>query len=250
MSSAPAERYTILFPTLMTPLYNTLRAEDVAIEPDTATATWIAMAGHKTRVLRSPTEHRLVVSDNFYTRHTFAQAQLKITDGEMHLLGTVRINLVDKWKKVVMAAAVARLGAGERGTWEVVAAVDPEPAWEAKKKAHHNGQRRRAKAKRTQYEPATFHVERVGYIVYMDRKVIIFYTNDLKATPSALTLPSSSPEAVFCCHGTYPIQRWAEDRMLHRKVFMAPTVIAAYNFCMNAVDQVGQLRSTNPIRRR
>ncbi|KAG6962602.1 hypothetical protein JG688_00008517 [Phytophthora aleatoria] len=32
------------------------------------------MAGQQTRALRSPTGHRLVVSDNFYTRYTFAQA--------------------------------------------------------------------------------------------------------------------------------------------------------------------------------
>ncbi|ETM98514.1 hypothetical protein PPTG_24601 [Phytophthora nicotianae INRA-310] len=41
-----------------------------------------------------------------------------------------------------------------------------------------------------------------------------------------------------------------KDRMMHRRVFMAPTIIAAYNFCMNAVDRVDQLRSINPIRRR
>ncbi|KAG6961896.1 hypothetical protein JG687_00007455 [Phytophthora cactorum] len=33
------------------------------------------MAGHQTRALRSPTGHRLVVSDKFYTRYTFAQAE-------------------------------------------------------------------------------------------------------------------------------------------------------------------------------
>ncbi|GMF51834.1 unnamed protein product [Phytophthora fragariaefolia] len=216
MPSTPAKRYTNLFPTLRTPLYNILQAVDVAIEPETATAMWIAMTGHQTRTLRSPTGHRLVVSDNFYIRHTFAQALLQFTDGEMHLLGAVCINLVDKRNKVAVVAAVARVGAGEWGTWELVAAVGPEPEWEVKKKAHQNAQRRLAKAKRTQYEPATVQANRAGYVVYMDRNVDIFYTNDLKATPSALTLPSSSPEAVFCCHSTYPIQRWTEDRMLHR----------------------------------
>ncbi|KAJ8528656.1 hypothetical protein ON010_g14673 [Phytophthora cinnamomi] len=217
--------YTSLFPTLRTPLYNTLRAQDVDIEPDTATAMWIAMAGHQTQTLRSPTGHRLVVSDNFYTRHTL----LKFTD---------------------VAAAVARVGVGERGSWELVAAVDPEPGWEEKKKAHQKTQRRIAKAYRTEYKPAILQAQRAGYIVDMDRKVVIFYANDLKATPSALTMASTSQEAVFCCPGTYPIQRWTDDRMLHRKISMAPTVIAAYNLCMNAVDRVDQLRSTNPIRRR
>ncbi|KAG6952758.1 hypothetical protein JG687_00012808 [Phytophthora cactorum] len=123
MLSTPAERYTGLFPTLRTPLYNTLRADEITIEQESTTALWIAIAGHQTRALRSPTDHRLVVSDNFYTRHTFAQALLKFTDGEMHLLGTVRMNLVDK-------SAIARVDGGPRGNWELVAAVDPKPGWE------------------------------------------------------------------------------------------------------------------------
>ncbi|KAF1791585.1 PiggyBac transposable element-derived protein [Phytophthora cactorum] len=130
MLSTPAERYTGLFPTLRTPLYNTLRADEVTIEQESTTALWIAIAGHQTRALRSPTDHRLVVSDNFYTRHTFAQALLKLTDGEMHLLGTVRMNLVDKWNKPAVSAAVARVDGDSRGGWELVAAVDPEPGWE------------------------------------------------------------------------------------------------------------------------
>ncbi|KAJ8575383.1 hypothetical protein ON010_g3829 [Phytophthora cinnamomi] len=102
-------------PTLRTPLYNTLWARDVDIEPDSATAMWIAMAGHQTETLRSTTGHRLVVSDNFYSHHTSAKALLQFTDCEMHLLGTVRINLVDKWNKPAVAAAVARVGAGGGG---------------------------------------------------------------------------------------------------------------------------------------
>lgn len=34
----------------------------------------IFMAGRQAQALRSPTGYRPVVSDNFYTRHTFAQA--------------------------------------------------------------------------------------------------------------------------------------------------------------------------------
>ncbi|ETL77356.1 hypothetical protein L917_21703, partial [Phytophthora nicotianae] len=172
------------------------------------------------------------------------------TDGEMHLLGTVRLNLVDKWNKPAVKASIERVDASERGSWELVAAVGLEPGWKEKQKKHQASQRRLPKAQRTTYEPVIVQAEKAGYVIYKDRKVVIFYTNDLKATPSQPTLPSTSPEAVLCCHGTYPIQRWTEDRMMHRRVFMAPTIIAAYNFCMNAVDRVDQLRSTNPIRRR
>ncbi|KAK1931857.1 hypothetical protein P3T76_012789 [Phytophthora citrophthora] len=125
----------------------------------------------------------------------------------MHMLGTVRINLVDKWNKPEVAAAIERVDAGERGGWELIAAVEPEAGWQKNKKPHQTAQRRIAKAKRTPFEPTIVQAEKDGYIVYKDRKVVIFYTNDLKATPSALVLTPTAPEAVFCCHGTYLLRR-------------------------------------------
>ncbi|GMF43760.1 unnamed protein product [Phytophthora fragariaefolia] len=98
--------------------------------------------------------------------------------------------------------------------------------------------------------PTPTSAEHAGYIVFKDRKVVVFYTNDLKATMSASMLPSTSPEAVYCCHGTEPLMRWTGDTIMHRKALVAPALIAAYNKCMNAVDRVDQLRSTNPTQRR
>ncbi|OWZ24586.1 hypothetical protein PHMEG_000336 [Phytophthora megakarya] len=173
-------------------------------------------AGHETRALRSPTGHRLVVSDKFYTRHTFARALLKFTDGEMHLLGTVRINFVDKWNKSAVSAAVEQVDNGVRGDLALVVAVDPEPQWKQSIK----GIRQHSNALQRQSELNT------------------------KPLEGGLILPSTSAEAV------YSIRRWTEDRTLHRQEFMTPTIIAAYNLCMNGVDRVDQLRSTYPIRRR
>ncbi|OWZ04152.1 hypothetical protein PHMEG_00023994 [Phytophthora megakarya] len=45
-------------------------------------------------------------------------------------------------------------------------------------------------------------------------------------------------------------RRWTENRVLHRKTFMAPTIVAAYNIVMNGVDRVDHVRSTNPTRRK
>ncbi|GMF54271.1 unnamed protein product [Phytophthora fragariaefolia] len=150
----------------------------------------------------------------------------------------------------VVAAAIIHVDAGERGGWELIAAVGPEPGWQKKTDSTSNYPARIAMAERTTFESFIVQAEKAGYIEYKDRTVIIFYTNDLKATPSSRVFPSTSPEALHCCHGTFPLQRWTEDRMMHRKLFMAPAVIAAYNLCINAIDRVDQLRSTNPIRRR
>ncbi|ETK88251.1 hypothetical protein L915_07477 [Phytophthora nicotianae] len=84
------------------------------------------MTGHQTRTLRSPRGRRLLVSDNFYTRHTYARAIDAFTDGDVRVLGTVRLNLVDKHNKVAFEPAVECIAKQERGSWELVAAVDPE----------------------------------------------------------------------------------------------------------------------------
>ncbi|ETO65316.1 hypothetical protein F444_17356 [Phytophthora nicotianae P1976] len=160
----------------------------------------------------------------------------------MRLLGTVRLNLVSK---PAVKASIERVDASERGRWELVGEVRLEPGWMEKQKKHPTNQRRLPKAQRTTYEPVIVQAEKAGYVIYKDKGYLLY-----QRTPSQPTLPSTYPEAVLCCHGTYPIQRWTEDRMMHRRVFMAPTIIAAYNFCMNAVDRVDQLRSINPIRRR
>ncbi|KAG6954933.1 hypothetical protein JG687_00011500 [Phytophthora cactorum] len=52
---------------------------------------------------------------------------LKLTDGEMQLLGAVRINLVDKCNNPAVSAAITGIDGGPRGGWEPVATVDPEP---------------------------------------------------------------------------------------------------------------------------
>ncbi|POM66674.1 Hypothetical protein PHPALM_17429 [Phytophthora palmivora] len=136
----------------------------------------------------------------------------------MHIIGTVRLNLVDKWNKPAVEASVQRMVDAERGGWEL-----PE------------------------YRPRLTIAERAGYIIFKDRKVVIIYSNDLRAIPSSRTLSRYSDEAVAASHGLYPIQRSPNDRVLPRKTFTIPTVIASY---MNAVDRADPLRSTNPTRRR
>ncbi|ETM97605.1 hypothetical protein PPTG_20034 [Phytophthora nicotianae INRA-310] len=206
--------------------------------------------GHQTRRISSSTGRRLMVSDNFYTRHLLARALLKFTDGEARLLGTVRLNLVDKWNRKELTAAVARVSEIERSSWELVAAVDVEPGLAANIQRHNQRQRRIPKAKRTVYTPTVTISPFAGYIVFKDKQAVIFYTNDLKCTPPTSVLNCNDPRAIACVHGLYPIRRWTGSEIMHRTTFMVPTLVAAYNLAMNAVDRVDQLRSTNPTRRK
>ena len=99
-----------------------------------ATALWIAMTGH--HVNRQKEFH---ASDCWfvrtYTRHTFTIPLTKFTDDMMRILGTVRINLVDKFNKHEVQKAMPEVGSMEHGHWKLIA----------------------------------------GYIVFKDRKVVVFY---------------------------------------------------------------------------
>ncbi|GMF54209.1 unnamed protein product [Phytophthora fragariaefolia] len=97
-------------------------------------ALWVAMCCHMMKVYQAPTMCLLLVSDNFYTRHTLAKAILAFTDGEMRTLGTARIGLQGKWNGGMLEAAKDRCKGVERGTWELIVADDLPVDWEKQQK--------------------------------------------------------------------------------------------------------------------
>jgi hypothetical protein len=44
--------------------------------------------------------------------------------------------------------------------------------------------------------------EKSGFVVLKDAKVVVFFTNDLKTTPTAPMLPMESDEAIHAVNGT------------------------------------------------
>jgi len=92
------------------------------------------MMGHVSNVRKSSGSKRLVVTDNFYTRHTLAVAVNKFTDGEVLMLGTVKLNLIDAVNKHNVVKALDMLKDASRGTWYLVAAYDRHPDFEKEKK--------------------------------------------------------------------------------------------------------------------
>ncbi|KUF85454.1 hypothetical protein AM588_10000940 [Phytophthora nicotianae] len=249
-ATTPAERYTRLFPRLRQPLYNVLNQGEVHVDPKTPSALWLAMIAHQTLLLPAENGRRLLVSDNFYTRHTLAKAVLAITDGETRMLGTVRQDWIGSLNKDAVADSIARVKTKPRGSWELVAAVDSCLASKKDKAAHARKQKKVPAHLRTPYSPPVEFSPRAGFIVFLDKQPVVFYTNDLASTPTARVLDGTNSEAISCCHGLYPIQRWTTNRVLHREVLLVPAVVAAYNVAMNGVDRVDQLRSTNPTRRK
>lgn len=77
---------------------------------------WVAVVARQTKQFQSRWGRRLVVSDNFYTRHVLASAILMRTDIEVRMLGTARLNLDNGWNRPVLTESVNRMASVERGT--------------------------------------------------------------------------------------------------------------------------------------
>lgn len=245
-----AERYVDVFPALRTGLFRTLERDEIPMKRKDASSLWIAMCGHLTKSYAAPNKRRLLVCDNFYTRHNLAKTLLAFTDGEMRLLGTVRIHLQGKWNAQELDAAKAWIDMAERGSWELVAAVDVPVGWEKLQEAHKRAQKKLPEHLRTEYVAPMTIAATAGYIIFRGKLTVTFYTNDLAGTPFQGVLRGDSAEAIWLCHGLAPLRRWTGEQVMHRKTFQVPAVIVAYNLFMNGVDRVDQLRSTNPIRRK
>ncbi|KAG6974949.1 hypothetical protein JG688_00002810, partial [Phytophthora aleatoria] len=110
--------------------------------------------------------------------------------------------------------------------------------------------KRHCKARRTEYTPTVTISPFDGYIVFKDKQAVVFYTNDLSSTPPGSVLSGDNSRAIACVHGLCPIRRWTGSVIMHRTTFMLPTLVAAYNLAMNAVDRVDQRQSTNLTRRK
>ncbi|GMF49486.1 unnamed protein product [Phytophthora fragariaefolia] len=245
-----AERYVDVFPALRTAMFRTLERDEIPTKRKDASALWVAMCGHLTKTHPDPNQHRLLVCDNFYTRHNFAKTVMEFTDGEMKMLGTVRIALQGKWVAKELEAAKARMDTAERESWELVAALDVPAGWEKLQEKHKRAQRKLPEHLQTPYvAPATI-AANAGYTVFSDKMTVVFYTYDHAGSLPQRVLSDCSPEAVRLCRGLASLRRWTGEQMMHRKTFEVPAMIFAYNLFMNGVDRVDQLRSTNPIRRK
>lgn len=87
------------------------------------------------------------------------------------------------------------------------------------------------------------------YIIWKDKTVATFYTNDLKNTPREV-VEGISDYTIDCVHGLAVLHRWTGEEVFHRTLFQTPAIIVAYNMFMNGVDRFDQMRTTNITMRR
>ncbi len=190
-------------------------------------ALWCLQMAHQTKLFKDANERRTLVMDNFYTRHVLAR-QLKIlSDEDIRIIGTVRFNNVDAVNRPHLKEALSQISTKPRGSWLLVQSFD-KPTKEGE-------------------EPCV--AKKAGYIVFKDRNVVTFYTNDLADTPTS-PIQEQNEETVRCVHGLAPMKRWMGNETFHRTELQVPAIIVAYNLFMNAVDRFDQMRSTNITARR
>lgn len=272
---SPGERYTQLFRDLRTP-FNKAYADDptgkiCGVAKDSASALWSLQMAHQTKKQPDPSGKRHIFMDNFYTRHTLAEKVKVMTDGEIRITGTCRLNVINTINKVGVKKGIDMLKEKPRGSWVLVRAFNPPEmdadtmGKRAKKTSHHEKMLKTCKKKnsktmdddeggsadRLESQEFTNVAPNCGYIIYKDRKDVIFYTNDLAATPNELVvIGNDDSHAIHCVNGLGKLHRWTDDCMLQREVFMAPAIIVAYNLFMNAVDRMDQRRQPLACQRR
>lgn len=193
---------------------------------ESASALWCLQMAHQTKIFPT-TDGRLYVTDNFYTRHVFAKQLLLFTDGEAEMLVPIRMKTVDGVNIVGIKYGIKILGHSERGSWLLVHVLD---------KCVGSG---------TESQRA----DNFAYILFKDRKVVTFYTNNLAAT-TRQEVEGLSEHTLTCVHGEVPLQIWLGTESITRTKLHVPAPVVAYNLFINSVDRFDQYRSTNSIMRR
>ena len=180
----------------------------------------------------------MVFTDNFYTRHVLGAALKLASDGEVKLIGTCRFNFIDAINRVRVKEALEVLKDKPRGDWRLVRAYDKPADWDTRRENYQEN------------HPESCVHENAGYCIWVDKKPVIFYSNDLFLTPMEGVNGPESAITIMAVHGLAKIDRWVGNEYLHRTTFMPPALVIAYNRFMNAVDRVDQHRAANPIQRK
>lgn len=172
----------------------------------------------------------------------------------MRILGTVRLSYVDSVNKPNVLKAAAQLKNASRGSWCLVRAYDAVSKKETNdmKKKHKAAMNKLPRAQQVPFKaPSPTVSEKAGFILFMDNKLVIFYTNDLAHTPTEDILNATSESCIAAVRGLVGVRRWIKDvDIFHRSLLQVPVMILIYNIFMSGVDRLDQQRSTNPIRRR
>jgi len=130
MPSTPAERYMQLYPELRYSFNQTFNGprgvSSNDVKGDSATALWVLQLAHPCKKRPDPSGKRVVFMDNFYTRHDLGETLKTMTDGEVRITGTCRMNFIRQVNSIGVRKALALLEKEPRGSWALVRAYNDE----------------------------------------------------------------------------------------------------------------------------
>lgn len=106
--------------------------DETLVSSPSPSMLWCAQGAHQN--LKHPCHQtgRLVIMDNFYTRHLLARQLAKLSDKEFAVLDTVRLNNVDYINSQAIKTALEQLKTAERGEWRLRQALNAACAQEAR----------------------------------------------------------------------------------------------------------------------
>jgi hypothetical protein len=143
---------------------------------NTSSALWVCMMAHQTANYKQPTGSKwYFFCDNYYTCHRLATVLHEFTDGEAYMIGTVKVTNVDATNRYYLAQAIERMKDKPSGNWCLVQAYKKHFKYDRLRNQHTTQQRRQSSSSRESFIPSLDNpVERVGFIVFKDSKVVIF----------------------------------------------------------------------------
>ena len=227
------------------PILNNHITNNSIIERNSASALWLCQLVHLSQSYRPPNSYRVTFSDSFYTRPRLAEKLFQISDGDIKMTGTCKYTNMDAINRPVILECVKKLEDQPRGTWLLGRSYSFSKEYDKNRKKSND------EAIRTYKNiPGSMIQSNSGFIFFKDAKVVVFYTNDLKETPYARICEGENARAIRAVHGVVDIERWTGGETVGRSRIKCPAIIVSYQFFMNGVDRVDQLRSTNPIKRK
>lgn len=153
------------------------------VREDSPSALCCLQAMLQTQHFAQPNIRRLLICDKVYTRHVLARKIYSLTDVELKLLGTVRMNLIDSANRQTIKSVVDKAKSAARRTWWLCQGLNSNS---------------------TGNEVS----EIACFIVFEDRTVVVFYCNDLASVLSKLVHEHIDEFSIQCVHGLALLPRW------------------------------------------
>lgn len=214
----PAASYITKFKQLRSAYVKKMK--DAPVPKNSASTGWGMQVAHPTHNEPAP-QGRSVVADNFYTRPLLGMQNREVTNDETAVMETVCLNNMEARNRNVTKDPMKQLEAEHGDCWHLCQAYI-----------------RQGKGRDVSVQTILY----AGVVVWKDRTVVIFFSNDLQDTPTALVMASDT-HAIKCVQGPSKIQQWRGTESMHPKTMEVPTRAMACNLFMNGMSCFDQQRA-------